>query len=377
MGVHSRYGASVIHMVLNCAGYINATRYCDNPTNDAAELGTAAHECAEFVLQSGIADAKDCIGMTFNGFVVDEEMADGVNIYVTDIRALRVQHPGGKSYVEGKVAMSSVAKDVFGTSDHILISVEDGVLYIHDLKYGFGVVEALDNPQIAHYAISTMDTYNLWFKVDKIVGTIVQPRAEHVDGVTRRYELDINTLMDWRDKISNAIEASKKPDAIRTAGKHCNYCLKRGECRTRMLHTVTLCTTDSNQGDMTNEEIVAFYNEQGAIKNNIEKFKEVALSTARAGTQFPGYKLVRGVARAKCTDNEAFIKAATAEGAKIDDIAWPRNPNGKTYIRKHVGAKLLDEYFPSPDTSTTLAPMSSPKSAIRPNTKEAFPDFDI
>ena len=59
--------------------------------------------------------------------------------------------------------MSSVAPDVWSWADHLMIAGD--TLYVDDLKYGFVVVNEEDNAQCAHYAVSALDTFKLWFKI--------------------------------------------------------------------------------------------------------------------------------------------------------------------------------------------------------------------
>ena len=97
-------------------------------------------------------------------------------------------------HIEPKVTMSSVAHvddNVFGYIDCLIMVLDEGVLYVIDFKFGMVVVDVKDNSQIAHYAVSALDTYNLWFRVNKVIGVIVQPRKEHSDGLVRSTEFSI------------------------------------------------------------------------------------------------------------------------------------------------------------------------------------------
>lgn len=380
MTVHSRYGGSIIGTIIGCAGYLNATSHIKDDESAPAKLGTAAHNTGEFCLKAKIMDASFLIGSEFNGCVVDEDMADGVNVYLKYIRDLLAKHPDAIMRVEPKVRMSSAASDdanIFGYVDCLIHIVADGVLYVIDFKYGFGIVDVNDNSQIAHYSISSLDTYKLWFTVNKVVGVIIQPRKEHYDGVVRTVDLTIDDLMKWRDVIVDAVRASKVKDAKRKAGVHCHYCEVRGECRTRMLRTVSLVTSDNGISNMTDEEIAVVLPELPAMIKNIESIKERALTLGRAGKHISGYKLVRGNAQAICTDVDSFIKEMKVVNPDFDEgsIYYPGRVKGKTELKKKQTAdikKVVDKYFPAPDTNSQLVPLSNPKSAISTNASQAF-----
>lgn len=383
--VHSRYGGSKIGIIIACAGYLNATSHLPDVEGDAAKLGTAAHKVGEYCLKYRIMDATFLIGTEMYGCKVDEEMAEGVNVYLQYIRGLQLKHPKAVMRVEPKVHMSSVNSDdpnVFGYIDCLITVIDEGILYVIDFKYGFGLVEVKDNSQIAHYAISALDTYKLWFTIKSVVGTIVQPRKEHYDGIVRSVTFTIEELMTWRDTIVDAIRASKQPDAKRTAGKHCTYCLVRGECRARMLHTVTMTTANTEFGNLTDQEVSVILAELPAIEKNIEAIKEHALRIARGGNVPEGHKLVRANARASCTDSDAFIKELKAIEPDFDtsELYWPSNMKGKTELKKRKSKeviKLIDKYFPTPDANTSLVPLSNPKSAISTNAAQAFKDITL
>lgn len=380
MAIHSSYGGSVIGRIIACWGYPNATRHIKNLASAAAELGTAAHECGEYCIKTNTVDARTLIGCDFNGHEVDEEMADAVNIYIQYIRTIMLKYPTAQIYVEPKVTMSSVHKDeVFGYVDCLILVIVDGILFIIDYKHGLVEVNVNDNAQIAHYAISALDTYNLWFAVKKVIGAIVQPRMEHSEGVIRSIELTIDELMEWRDKIVEAIRESKKPDAGRTAGTHCVYCPARGECRTRILWTMSMAMGDKPFGDMLDHEIALILPEIPAMKKNLEAIQLRGLELARAGVQIDGYKLVRASKRAECSNPDEFKKALQDKKPDVDlsEIYWTGKMKGKTELKKHFDKKTVDKFFPTPDASSTLVPLSNAKSAIATNATQAFKGITI
>ena len=380
MTIHSRYGGSIIGTIIGCAGFPNATSHIKNTGNAAAEKGTAEHECGEFCLKTNIHDAKTLLGMTFNGYEIDDDMAEGVNVYIQYIRGLMIKHPTARIYVEPRVTMSSVHRsEVFGYIDCLIIVIDDSVMYVSDYKGGRVIVDVNENAQIAHYSISALDTYKGWFNIRKVVGTIIQPHMEHADGIVRTWVMTIEDLYKWRDIIVEAIRKSKDKDAKRTAGKWCTYCPARGECRTNILHTMSMAMGDTPFGNMSDEEIESILPFIPSMKKNLAAIEERGLELARSGKQINGYKLVRARLQAKCTDELGFITALKKLNPTVDtsSIYWTGKIKGKTELKKHYDKKTVDEFFPAPNASTSLVPLSNPSSAIATNAAQAFKGITV
>ena len=366
---HSRFGASRISTILNCPGFNNAMQHHDLSGNQldgdeaAADEGNAAHEAVEHSLKLGL-NPSDSIGQVFNDHVLTPVMAEHITVYTNHIRSLRTLNPNAKSMIECKVNMSSVAPDVFGTGDHIMI--ENTTLYIDDLKYGFVVVDEEDNPQCAHYAVSTLDTFKLWFKIKKVVCTIIQPRADHVKGSIRSHEYTIEELMEWRDKFVQGIAAARKSDAPRIAGAHCRNCPVRGTCRARMIRTVFMCSLDSPIESCSNEEIENVLRELPAIKKHLSAVEVWATLLARSGKKFNDFKLVKKRVKAICNNEEELIKLVESKNLGKELLYHPGAMKGKTAlmpILKNVGISV-DEHFTVPTGQTVLVPLSNSSTAI-------------
>ena len=366
---HSRFGASRINVVLNCPGFNNATKNHDLSVDDlsmdeaAAAEGNAAHEASEHTLKLGL-NPSDSVGQVFNDHVLTPVMAEHITVYTNHIRSLRALNPIAKSMIEGKVFMSSVAPDIFGTGDHIMIAGD--TLYIDDLKYGFVVVDEEDNAQCAHYAVSALDTFKLWFKIKKVICTIIQPRADHVKGSIRSHEYTIEELMVWRDKFVEGIAAARKPDAPRVAGEHCRYCPVRGTCRARMIRTVFMCSLDSPIESCSDEEIENVLRELPTIRKHLEAVEMQATLLARGGKKFNDFKLVKKRVHAICNDEPMLIKLLESKELDKNVLYHPGKMKGKTALMpvlKNVGIDVND-HFTVPTGQTVLVPLSNSSTAI-------------
>lgn len=359
MTIHAIHSASSSSRWTKCAAAIRMSIGIEGTTNPAAELGTAAHELGEFCLSLGF-NAYDCIGRTFNKHVVDEQMADAVQLYVSYIRDLCKKY-GVNPMLEKRVVMLSVGDDIFGTSDCIVI-IGDW-LFVLDYKHGYGVVEVKDNSQATFYAVATLDTFGLWETIKHVHTSIIQPRANHVDGAIRSHVYTVEQMVLWQGFFRDTVAASKREDSTFNAGVHCKYCPARANCRARLQRTLDLAYLDKPIDKLTAEEISIIYNEIPVIKTHLEAIQARAVELARNGVQIEGNKLVKSITKAKCEKPVDFVNAAIESGVKREAL-FVEKLKSMTDCKKVVDKGLVDKYFVKPPASTTLVEMSNSRIAV-------------
>lgn len=354
MGIaHSNVGASISSIYMNCNASTAMSKGCKNPTNESAELGTAAHALGEFCLNLNV-NAYECVGMSFNGFTVDANMTEAVDLYVGYIKMLSAKY-GIPAMLEKKVIMSSVGLHVFGTADSIHLTQR--ILHVSDYKHGYVVVNVENNTQAIFYCIATLDTYNLWDSVDKIITTIIQPRADHFQGSIREFEYTISELRAWQTKFYHAI---RNPNNIPIAGKHCRYCLASTNCRARMNRTIELAYRITNINEVSVEELTEIFLEKDSIIAHINKITDKMTDEAKAGRSFEGLKLVQGRKHFVCTNESALIKEA---GDKADKL-YVKKLVSMSVAKNVVGKKIVDKYFDKPHGAAVLVSMSDSRPSV-------------
>jgi hypothetical protein len=155
-----------------CPGSIRAEADIPEIESPYAVEGTMAHALAEHCLTKNL-DPKDFADKAhpFNKeWIVDQDMADGVQIYVDYLRDL-----GGYQEYEQQVSYQEYVPGGFGTADAIV--VKDNVLHVLDLKFGKGVaVDAEENPQGQLYALGVLLERESFQAFDAVVIHIAQPR---------------------------------------------------------------------------------------------------------------------------------------------------------------------------------------------------------
>lgn len=207
----------------NCAAFHRFTADLpEQPETDAAREGTCAAWVAETVLNGGAATCDDMIGLAHeNGWVVTDYIASDVQEYVDLIRAR-----GGQIIAE-KFVTASVSPLIAGTMD-ASATTANRILYIDDLKYGRGIVEATAE-QLVPYGWGEFITHPPG-TFDEIHLSIYQPRAFHVDGIYRTRRVTPEQLYAEFLKLWQMAVEGEKPDSVATPGAHCRHCPAATSC---------------------------------------------------------------------------------------------------------------------------------------------------
>ena len=360
-----------------CPASIRMSKGYPNESNPSAELGTAAHELGEFVAGLGV-NIRDCFGMTFNGFDVDHKMIDDVSIYTGYLAERTILHDI-KPLLEQRVTMTSLGRDdVFGTSDANFIAVNHGVLEIVDYKNGYGVVEAQDNSQTAGYGVATMDTFNLWDKIDTVVTTIVQPNGNHFQGPIRQAVYSFSQMREWQEKYRRSVSLAEDKNQKPNAGEHCHYCLAQANCRARIEYVMENAYTNVPFDELSLGELELIYRNTSNIKKFLEKVETRVLDYALKGRKFEGIKVVANYGRTQCKDEKGLVKyAKEVEGLKTEDI-YNIKLKSKTDLKRVLPESVIKDYFVSPPPGKKLVPMHDNSPALRiQGDFSAFNDYKV
>lgn len=369
MPVHSKFGGSSIYILDKCAGALRMYASAPEETESArAEEGTAAHKLGEFCLKSGLS-AYDCLDLTFNNHIVTSTMANDIQLYIGDVRRLLAEHPDAIMKVEPRVVMSSVSDEVFGYVDVLIFVPSLRKLYVCDLKYGYGLVES-STMQLKHYAVSSLDTFNLWDYVDTVEGIIYQPRGEHIDGEIRNVLYTISDCLNFRARFQQIYNEAKQLNAPLVAGEHCRYCKASPICRKRLLRTLDMLYPDAPLETLDPGEVMLMFKEVSTMKRQAEKITELANVYGRSGKRLEGFKMVKSMARHECIDEDALVaEILTSPAATIKSKTELYNMKlkGKTVLMNTPGVpkSVVSKYFKAPDDiGTELVSVSDTRPAI-------------
>lgn len=373
MSGHSFYSPSKGHMWGECFG---AMAYPENQRDGGsstyADDGTASHELAAWALDTG-RPCKDfaelvspAIRVNGNDYAIDEERCDYVQTYVDEItrRAL-----GLRLFVEYRVDLSAyLGPGQGGTSDAAIVG--DGVLEVHDLKYGTGEKvyasypspldpeRRLPNHQLALYAAGVRDDMVLLgYEVDRIALVIHQPRLGHMDEhVMSSAELDafIQKMTYAVEKNEQAmVHAVDSPEHRRLlfpADKTCRWCRAKHRCPALAEFVASSVRTDFETIEATPPQVPTGTVDLGLAMQAVplvdqwcravqaEVYKQVAAGANVMGPDGKPYKFVQGPeGKREWADREA------AEQALLGLLPPEKVYEPRKVITAPAAGKLLDK----------------------------------
>lgn len=222
--IHSRLSASASERWTSCPGSVALSRNAPpQESSSAADEGTAAHALAERCLDEGVS-ARDFINEDIHDFLITEEMASAVDIYVDYVRA-RHRELGGVLLVEKHFNLEQLHAGLMGTNDACIVR-RGNRLVVFDFKYGFSPVDATNNKQVLYYGLGAAHEIDFDFRELEVV--IVQPRAPHANGPIRSWVVSKQYLVEWSYILIQAAALTQKENAPLVRGDWCQYCPAKG-----------------------------------------------------------------------------------------------------------------------------------------------------
>ena len=361
---HAELSASSAHRWISCPASISASRGIADSSSSAAEEGTAAHELAERCLRDGT-DPRDAIGDTYNGFVVDESMADFIRVYTDFCRAIKTE----RSHVEQRLDFSLWVPLGFGTADYV--AVKEGEAWVCDLKYGRHQVDA-DCDQLKCYALGVINQFGFDAQIDTIHMVIVQPRLGHIDTHTMR----VTELLRWGKKVLQPAARAALGDnpEFNPGESACRFCRAAETCKPLAAHALAKAgvgfddlTLPSNK--LTPDEVADLLPHLGLIKSWCEKVSQKAQNLAAEGHVIEGYKLVRAKTNRRWVDEKQALQLMQKLTNEPVYTAKTISPTQAIKILGD-GNEELNKLITKPEGKPTLVLESDKRSAI--NVVEGF-----
>ncbi len=381
---HSRVGASSAHRWFVCAGSVRMGAGRTGGDTPEAQEGTAAHMLGSDCLRLDV-DAWEFIGNSINVeredggphdvFVVDQDMAEGVQVYLDAVRF--DQKEGDLIFVERQFTLSDIDDDAFGTVDCGL--VQPSVLRVYDLKYGEGIiVEVEDNEQAKYYAVGLVEwlVKNGYTPPREVELIIVQPRIDHPDGFVRRWVISLDALAEWAHSTLKKKIADTRAESPRlVVGEHCRFCPGKPVCPA--IREVFDGLADGHPvavKELDNWELAERMERIPAARKFIGYLEDETFSRRCKGRDVPGWKIVQKKA------NRVWKVGAEASVIEVigKDAAYTRKFRSPAQVEKlgKVGKGLAKEHAYKPETGLTLAPESDRREAVTPRTvQEVFGDI--
>lgn len=291
--MHSRLSPSGAERWSHCSGSVSLEDRFPNDQGVEAQEGEAAHWAASKLLRGQTLQ----IGETApNGIVVDEEIADGVQVYVEDVTRILSSRKPIVHKIETRVNVPSIHAECWGTPDCWAYVRQEVTVYLWDFKWGHGFVEVFENPQLITYAAGILDELLLGTPDCNLVLRIVQPRAFHPEGPVREWR---TTAVELRDKIRHLNASAHEalgPNPRTVVGPHCKHCKARHACKA--LQAAALDASDlafdavpfELSGPMLGRELLYLTRAADLLAARIAGLESQAEASLRSGKSIPGWE---------------------------------------------------------------------------------------
>ncbi len=381
MGSHSLNSPSSFSRRIGCPGSANMEKDLPNETSVFAAEGTAAHALGEMCLLNN-ENAEDYEGEIITNddgteFEVNADMIDAVQQYIDYCRPLMGDH-----LVEYKFDLPFLGPKEKGTSD--FTALHNGILHVIDYKHGQGVpVDVKGNIQGLCYGLGAAKYFEKeeWHTL-KI--TIVQPRAYHVDGGVRSWDVPRDELIDYMVDFAYHAKATENPEAPLNVGDWCRFCKAKPTCPQQLKHAESAMEMDFAEPTSKPVPIELLTDEQIAdlILNRIKiieqwcaSVKDYGQNRAEAGNALPKTKLVATRQVRMWKDKDQAEKALRGKyGEKIYNKKFMSAPQ----VEKAIGKKEFENVNFLVDkisTGVTLVAETDPRESVRQSVEDEFGGF--
>ena len=218
------------------------------------QQGTDAHSLCEYKVKKALGyKVRDPTeDLTF----FDEEMAEHTDAYcefiMDQIADAKQNCSDPLVLVEQRLNFSRWVNESFGTADCVIVA--DGTMSVVDFKYGLGIlIDSENNSQMRMYALGALDIFECLYDIQKIRMIIFQPRRDNIS----ISEITKDELLAWADEVLvPAANLAEKGEGEFKAGKHCQFCKVKAQCRTRAEYNLQLAKYDFAVPDtLTQNEI--------------------------------------------------------------------------------------------------------------------------
>lgn len=401
---HSKLSPSASHRWMECPGSIRMSRGMSDTASRFADEGTAAHELAahcfntghdadrftgEYINIDGEKPIEKFVGIP-NGercFLIDDEMAEGVQEYLDFCNGIATQAPWMEWETEQWLSLEYLGIEGLdgGTGDFVAYDPKHQILDTVDFKYGRGIaVEPEKNPQGLQYTLGAVKRYhNRGLKKVRI--TIVQPRCPHPKGPIRTWEADVVDLLEFEQELIEAAKRTHEPDAALIPGEWCKFCPAKATCPARKEQALAIAMAEFSPvgemelpivHEMTPEALAKTLDQIGQLEDFCRSVKEYAHNEAIHGRCPPGFKLVAKRATRKWRD-EAEAAAAIEDIYGIQSIYTEPKLKSPAQIEplmpgrnKKEREKALAPLVTKESSGTVLAPETDPRPAVRADANE-------
>lgn len=323
------------------------------PEGTAAREGTAAHYLAEQVLKGAVPSTL-INTPAHNGVIISDDMVDPVMTYVDHVRS---HGPG--YWVEQAIEIQFSVGKVTGTCDGASFNFNeiDGTLYIDDFKYGYAPVDVFENWQLIIYAMGVFIKYGSNTPIQRVVMSIIQPRAYHHDGPIRTWTITKDQLNEYFVKLSHTVESIHSDSRQCTSGHHCRYCDALAFCPTakqscmNAVDVVMNAIPDTDTPQQIAELLDVLTYASKTIQHTLDAVTARAESSILSGVPVPGYNFEPGRGKRRFIDPQQAIDTARVFGV---DVTTTKPVTPAEAERRGLDKSVVNSLTVTPSTAPKL-----------------------
>lgn len=372
MAEHAILSASASHRWLNCTPSARLEQqFVEESASDYAAEGSLAHQFAETILRKYKGEITNHIyNLNIKAIKdhklytpeMDKEVEKYTNIVIEDFEEVKRTTPDAELRIEEKLILTEYIQEGFGTGDALIIA--DTVLKVKDLKYGKGVkVHAKENLQLMLYALGALAVVEMFYYIETIEISIVQPRLDHYSTWT----ISVSELKAWADKElkPKAIKAYAG-EGLQQAGEWCQFCKASPRCAT--LAAVNMKTIDDNFSEprlLKDKHLIDIYQKSDQIENWLKSVCSYMLKEALAGKKWDGLKVVEGRSQRKWKDEQLVIATLKKFHYKEQDFLKTKLEGIgaiEDLLGKIIFNNIMTDHIIKPKGAPTLVPLTDPRS---------------
>jgi hypothetical protein len=251
-----------------------------------------------------------------------------------------------------------------GTVDFFCIYEEDSkkVLHIVDYKHGAGVfVSEKKNRQLMSYAAICLSNHaNIG--IEKVVMSIVQPRAKDCQEPIRTWECSVEEILIWETELQNAIA---KNDLV--TGDHCRWCPAKLLCPAIRDVAFQAAQTEfevirTAKDEKVIEDQVGWLLEldrmSSAIKSVLEEVRPTLLWLMQQGTKIPEMKAVKAFSNRSWGVSDEELKSFFQNAGLQESDYMESEFISPAKAEKLLGVGTIDSLTKRRETGLRVVPAS-------------------
>lgn len=348
-----------------------------------AEEGTLAHAKAATLLTGGsVADWPD------------DEMEEHVTRYVQMVRS-QVENSGGADlFVEQQVNLFFDMSRT-GTTDSAVVLQDCSRVFVNDLKYGAGlIVEAVENPQLAIYALSLIESIMMVYPCTEdtvVVMTICQPRVRDGKPV-KDWTVTLKQLYQFCKNVTQAADYIERGEVkFSPSDETCQFCPAIAICAARSaqllgelpaepdvlpVEPTEELPTFPDPASLSVEQVSRLCQVSKALRGYLDAVETFVMAKLHAGEEVPGFKLVSGRSSRKWSDEAAAEKFLVTRVGKIKafkhTLLSPAQAEKLLKGSTDTIHKKFEALVTKPEGAPTLASADDPRPALNINIEREF-----